>query len=86
MGRSRRKKVPLVVEGIGDLHVQNMNASGPEIRVIEAPASPDEVERNALAKQANVLANQAQEEALQRLKTRLNRSRIRVIEIHLVGP
>jgi hypothetical protein len=62
---------------------QDMNGSGPAIQVIEAPVSPEDAQRIALDKEANALANQAQDEALQRLKTRLNGSRIRVIEIHL---
>ena len=65
------------------IYQQNMNGSGQAIQVIEAPISQEEAQRNALAKEANALANQAQDEALQRLKTRLNGSRIRVIELHL---
>ena len=66
------------------IYQQNMNGSGQAIQVIEAPISQEEAQRNALAKEANALANQAQDEALQRLKTRLNGSRIRVIEVHLM--
>jgi hypothetical protein len=63
---------------------QNMNESGPDIEVIKAPpVSPEDAQRNALANQSYALANKAQDEALQRLKTRLNGSRIRVIELHL---
>ena len=66
------------------IHLQNMNESGPDIEVIKAPpVSPEDAQRNALANQSYALANQAQDEALQRLKTRLNGSRIRVIELHL---
>jgi hypothetical protein len=60
---------------------QNMNASGPKIRAIQEPsAHPEDDQKIALAHQA---ANQAQEDAVQRLKARLNGSRIRVIEVHL---
>ncbi len=67
------------------VQVQNMNGSGPDIRVrvTEVPDSPDLAQKNALAIQASALANQAQDEAIQRLKTRLNGSRIRVVEILL---
>ena len=68
------------------IQVQTMNGSGPDIRVIEVPDppdSPDVAQRKALAKEANALANQAQDEAIQRLKARLNGSRIRVVEIRL---
>lgn len=65
------------------IYQQNMNGSGTSIRAIEVPDSPEEAQRKALANKANAPANQAQDEAIQRLKTRLNGSRIRVIEIHL---
>ena len=68
------------------IELQNMNGSGPDIRVIETPVSPEDTQRIALAKSASALANQAQDEAIQRLKTRLNGSRIRVIEVHLMQP
>jgi hypothetical protein len=63
---------------------QNVNLGGADIEVIKAPpVSPEDAQRNALANQSYALANKAQDEALQRLKTRLNGSRIRVIELHL---
>ncbi len=68
------------------IQVQNIDGSGPEIRVVvvpDPPDPPDVAQRKALAKEASALANQAQDEAIQRLKTRLNGSRIRVIEIRL---
>jgi hypothetical protein len=65
------------------IYVQNANGSGPAIEAIEAPVSPEDAQRIARDKEMNALANQAQDEAIQRLKTRLNGSRIRVIEIHL---
>ncbi len=65
------------------IYLKNANGSGPDIEVTKVPVSPEEAQRNARDSQANALANQAQDEALQRLKTRLNGSRIRVIEIHL---
>jgi hypothetical protein len=68
------------------IYQQNMNGSGPGVELIEAPVSPEEAQRIALAKEASALANQAQDEAIQRLKTRLNGSRIRVIEVRLLGP
>ncbi|WP_058189189.1 hypothetical protein [Terracidiphilus gabretensis] len=61
---------------------QNMNASGPKIRAIQEPcAHPEDGQKIALAHQA---ANQAQEDAVERLKARLNGARIRVIEVRLV--
>jgi hypothetical protein len=63
---------------------QSMNGGGADIQVIETPVSPGDAQRNALANQSYALANQAQDEAIQRLKTRLNGSRIRVIEVHLM--
>jgi hypothetical protein len=69
------------------IHLQNMNESGPDIEVIKAPPdTPEVAQRKALDEEANTLANKAQDEALQRLKTRLNGSRIRVIEVHLTQP
>jgi hypothetical protein len=68
-------------------YLQNVNGSGPAIEVIKAtPDTPEVAQRKALDQEANALANQAQDEALQRLKTRLNGSRIRVIEVHLTQP
>jgi hypothetical protein len=66
------------------IYQKNMNGSGQDIRVIEVPDSPDVAQRKALAKEANALVNRAQDEAIQRLKTRLNGSRIRVIEIRIM--
>jgi hypothetical protein len=63
------------------LQLQNRNASGPKIRLIETPSAHPDLELDAARR--NALANQAQEEAIQRLKARLNGSRIRVIEIRL---
>jgi hypothetical protein len=70
-------------------YVPDMDGSGREIRVIQVPGPPDPpdvAKKKALARAANALANQAQDEAIQRLKTRLNGSRIRVIEVHLMEP
>gem|GEM_PF-3448112 len=68
-------------------YLQNMNGSGPAIEVIKAPPdTPEVAQRKARDKEANALANQAQDEALQRRKTRLNGSRVRVIEVHLTQP
>jgi len=54
------------------------------VHAVAVPGSPPEnAAQRAAAAQRNALANQAQEEAIQRLKTRLNGSRIRVIEIRL---
>jgi hypothetical protein len=60
------------------IYQQSMNG-GPSIRATVAPVSPEDAQRNALA-------NQAQDEAIQRLKTRLNGSRVRVIEIRVTEP
>ena len=60
---------------------QNMNASGPKIELIEVPSAHPESDLEAARRR--ILANQAQDEAIERLKTRLNGSRIRVIEIRL---
>ena|ERR1700679_4152782 len=66
---------------------QNINLGGADIEVIKAPPDPPEVaQRKALDREANALANKAQDEALQRLETRLNGSRVRVIEVHLTQP
>jgi hypothetical protein len=66
---------------------QNMTGGGVAIEVIKAPPdTPEVAQRKALDEEANTLANKAQDEALQRLKTRLNGSRIRVIEVHLTQP
>jgi hypothetical protein len=68
-------------------YLQNVNGSGPTIQVIKPPPdTPEVAQRKALDEEANTLANKAQDEALQRLKTRLNGSRIRVIEVHLTQP
>lgn len=62
-------------------YVQNMNGSGPAIEVTEVPSAHPDLDLAAARR--NVLANQAEDEAIQRLKTRLNGSRVRVIEIRL---
>ncbi len=64
------------------IQVQNMNASGPKIQVINVPSEHPDLVLEAARR--NALANQAQEEAIQRLKTRLNGSRIRVIEVRRI--
>jgi hypothetical protein len=60
---------------------QYMAADGRPIQVIELPPNPHP---DLEAARRRSLANQAQEQAMQRLKTRLNGSKIRVIEIHIV--
>jgi hypothetical protein len=62
---------------------QNKNASGPRVEVVEVPSSKPDAAKSAATAQRNALANQAQTDAIQRLKTRLQGSRIRVIELHL---
>ncbi len=60
---------------------QILNGSGPKIHLVEVPSVHPDLDREAARRSA--LANQAQEEAIQRLKTRLNGSRIRVIDVRL---
>jgi hypothetical protein len=65
------------------VQLQNMNASGPEIKAVADPSSKVDAAQQTAAVEGGILANQAQDDAIQRLKTRLNGSRIRVVEVHL---